>query len=121
MTDRSIDILNYIRVHRAHGPSWSPGGTHLAFVADISGLDQAWILDLHTHEQRQFTHFPDRVGMVSWSPREQLMIVTVDVGGNEHDQLHLIHFPAGETRPLTNAPTVIHHFGTWSPDGQSIC
>lgn len=121
MTNPPPDVTQYLRVHRAHGPSWSPDGTSLAFVADISGLDQAWILDAKTQEQRQFTHFPDRVGLVCWSPRDQQLIVTVDAGGNEHDQIALIQFPSGAIRPLTNAPNVIHHFGAWSPDGQSIC
>ena len=50
-----IDILQYILVRRAHGPSWSHDASQLAFVADTSGLDQAWLLDMQTREQRQFT------------------------------------------------------------------
>ena len=85
MTDQLLDVLHYLQVHRAHGPSWSPDGNYLAFIADISGLDQVWILNLATQEQHQITHFPDRVGLVHWSPCDQQMIVTVDAGGNEHD------------------------------------
>src|SRR5689334_4005888 len=118
MLNHSIDILQYILVRRAHGPSWSHDASQLAFVADTGGLDQAWLLDMQTHEQRQFTHFSERVGLVAWSPRDQQLIVTVDAGGNEHDQLFLVQFPSGEVRALTSAPNVIHHFGAWSPDGQ---
>jgi dipeptidyl aminopeptidase/acylaminoacyl peptidase len=121
MSDHSSDILQYILVRRAHGPSWSPDSSQLAFVTDTSGLDQAWLLDMQSREQQQFTHFSERVGLIAWSPCAQQLIVTVDAGGNEHDQLFLVQFPSGEVRALTSAPTVIHHFGAWSPDGQSIC
>ncbi len=47
--------------------------------------------------------------------------MTVDAGGNEHDQLYLLSVDGGEVRALTQAPEVIHNFGGWSPDGQSIC
>ncbi len=119
------DIGRYLQVQRAHGPAWSPDGTQIAFVADISGLDQAWLLTLGESATesvpRQLTHFEDRVGLVAWSPADGYLLATVDAGGNEHDQLYLLMANGGETRALTQAPEVIHNFGCWSPDGQSIC
>ncbi len=132
MSHSSDALLPYLNVRRAHGPSWSPDGTRLAFVADTSGLDQAWIISvptdgLPTDEPRQMTRFDERVGVVSWSPLGDHLLVTVDAGGNEHDQLYLVPLgdgadgTAGEPRALTAAPDVIHTFGAWSPDGRSIC
>ena len=132
MNHGSDALLPYLNVRRAHGPSWSPDGTRLAFVADTSGLDQAWIISvptdgLPTDEPRQATHFGERVGVVAWSPLGDHLLVTVDAGGNEHDQLYLVPLgdgadgTAGEPRALTAAPDVIHTFGAWSPDGRSIC
>ncbi len=132
MSHSSDALLPYLNVRRAHGPSWSPDGTRLAFVADTSGLDQAWIISvptdgLPTDEPRQATHFGERVGVVAWSPLGDHLLVTVDAGGNEHDQLYLVPLgdgadgTAGEPRALTAAPDVIHTFGAWSPDGRSIC
>ena len=117
------NIERYLQVQRAHGPAWSPDGAQIAFVADISGLDQAWLLTLDASESvlRQLTHFEDRVGQIAWSPTGEYLLVTVDAGGNEHDQLYLLAVKSGEVRPLTQAPEVIHNFGGWSPDGQSIC
>ncbi len=56
------NIERYLQVQRAHGPAWSPDSKQIAFVADISGLDQAWLRTIDNPTPRQLTHFPDRVG-----------------------------------------------------------
>nr|MBA2678227.1 S9 family peptidase [Ktedonobacteraceae bacterium] len=121
MSREQGNIERYLQVQRAHGPAWSPDSTQIAFVADTSGLDQAWLRTLGEPEPRQLTDFPDRVGQVAWSPAGEYLLVTVDAGGNEHDQLYVLSVKSEEIRALTQAPEVIHNFGSWSPDGQSIC
>jgi dipeptidyl aminopeptidase/acylaminoacyl peptidase len=121
MPETKNELQTYLDIYRAHGPSWSPDAQKLAFIANISGLDQAWLVEIESGKQSRLTDFSDRVGLVSWSPLAQHLLVTVDVGGNEHDQLYLLRASDGEVRPLTQNLDVIHHFGDWSPDGQSIC
>ena len=121
MSMNQDDIERYLQVQRAHGPVWSPNGTQIAFVADISGLDQAWLLTLGDPNPMQLTHFEDRVGQIAWSPTSEYLLATVDAGGNEHDQLYLLDLKSGEAQALTQSPAVIHNFGGWSPDGRSIC
>lgn len=121
MAENANAIERYVNARRAHGPSWSPDGRQLAFVADIDGIDQAWIIAIGSGTLQQVTHFGERVGQVSWSPTGESLLVTVDAGGNEHDQLFLISPDTGESRALTQEPQVIHRLGGWSPDGRSIC
>lgn len=117
----SAALRRYLDVRRAHGPSWAPDGARIAFVADTSGLDQAWVIPAAGGLAEQMTHFDERVGEVAWSPTGEYLLVTADMGGNEHDQLYLISAAGGEPRALTAEPAVIHHFGAWSPDGRRIC
>ena len=126
MTQVRNEVAHYISVRRAHGPSWYYDGSRLAFVADLDGLDQAWLLPLpSSSEERgkpeQITHFGSRVGLVACSPVDQRVLVTSDDGGNEHDQLYLIETVGSEPIALTSSPDVIHFFGAWSPDGNRIC
>jgi dipeptidyl aminopeptidase/acylaminoacyl peptidase len=114
-------VLAYLRVRRAHSPAWSPDGARLAYVADTSGLDQAWIMPAGGGAARQATDFLDRVSQVEWTKDGSSLLVAVDAGGNEHDQFYLVPAAGGPPRALTNAPDVIYHFGAWSPDGRSFC
>lgn len=118
---QSGNVNDYLTVPRAHGPVWSPDGTRLAFISDSSGIDQVWLLPTDGNEAQQLTSFPDRVGMVAWSPDGEHLVATVDAGGNEHDQLFLLSAAKAEPEALTQAPDVIHHFGAWSPDGTALC
>jgi dipeptidyl aminopeptidase/acylaminoacyl peptidase len=120
-TERDEALLRYVRVRRAHGPDWSPDGAWLAYVADSSGLDQAWRCATDGRGATQLTTFAERVGLVKWSPHGDRLLVTVDAGGNEHDQLYLVPAAGGTPHALTAAPEVIHQFGAWSPDGRHIC
>lgn len=120
MNERLKEVTHYLNVHRAHSPSWSADGKLLAFVTNISGIDQAWVLPVAEQEPKQLTRFRNRVGQIAWSPTDNYLLVTSDTGGNEHDQLYLLSLSDDELRPLTDLSDVIHGFGTWSPDGRCI-
>ncbi|HEY7834097.1 MAG TPA: prolyl oligopeptidase family serine peptidase, partial [Ktedonobacterales bacterium] len=120
--ESSAPLQRFLDVRRAHGPAWSLDGARLAFVADTSGLDQAWVMPTAGGGAAvQLTQFTERVGEVAWSPDGRWLLVTADAGGDEHDQLYLVPAAGGEPRALTAESAVIHHFGAWSPDGASIC
>jgi dipeptidyl aminopeptidase/acylaminoacyl peptidase len=121
MVKNNQDVERYLTVRQAHSPCWSPDGRQIAFIADSSGLDQVWTVQLDSAALEEKTAFSERVGSVAWSPDGQYLLITLDAGGNEHDQLYLISLQGGSPRALTDEPAVIHNFGAWSPDSQYIC
>src|SRR2546428_10782617 len=58
----------YSSVRIAYGPSFAPDGQHVSFISDITGVPQAWILDLATSRIDQLTLFSERVSSAVFSP-----------------------------------------------------
>src|SRR6266540_37733 len=58
----------YSSIRIAYGPSFAPDGQHVSFISDITGVPQAWILDLATSRIDQLTLFNERVSSAVFSP-----------------------------------------------------
>jgi dipeptidyl aminopeptidase/acylaminoacyl peptidase len=69
---------------------------------------------------RQLTHHEEKVAFLRRSPGDDRVVYGTDRGGDERQQLFLLDTRSGQSRPLTDAPAVIHDFGAWSPDGTRI-
>ena len=38
------EIAAYLRIRSAHSPQWLDGGGRLAFLSDITGIPQIWLM-----------------------------------------------------------------------------
>jgi dipeptidyl aminopeptidase/acylaminoacyl peptidase len=127
MPDQAPDFAPYLNVRSASTPSWSPDGSALAFLTDISGVSEAWrvrldpTLDATTQRwPDQLTFGGERVSAAVFAPGDERIILASDTGGSELTQLALLPSGGSPAQPLTNAPNAIAHFAEWSPDGQRI-
>jgi dipeptidyl aminopeptidase/acylaminoacyl peptidase len=87
-------------------------------LTDITGVPQAWEVPTGGGWPEQLTFHDERISGVRYSPKENRLIFSMDVGGNERSQLFLLE--DGEERDLTRAPDAIHYFGGFAPDGKRI-
>lgn len=110
----------FLNARRCYGPSFSPDGTRIAFIADLAGVPQAWTIPAGGGWPEQMTFTSDRVGLVAFSPRSERAIVGTDVGGDENVQLWLLDGDGAAMRPLTENLAAMHEFGGWSPDGRFV-
>lgn len=117
-TGPSID--RYLRVRGVAGGSLSPDGNRVAFLTNITGTNQVWVVSTKGGWPTQVTFFDDRVQNVSWSPSADLLAFSKDVGGNERGQIYLVKPDGSGLVRLTQGDEVIHNFGGWSEDGKSI-
>src|SRR3989475_13251096 len=76
----------YSSVRIAYGPSFAPDGQHVSFIRDITGVPQAWILDLTTGRIDQLTLFSERVSSAVSSPTVKSLAFSMDPGGGERHQ-----------------------------------
>ncbi len=113
-------VQRFLNVRTASGPTFSPNGDRIAFLSGISGVPQVWSVPISSGWPDQVTFESERVGSIDYSPVANELIYSIDEGGNERMQLHLLSNGGAIDEPLTASPRVIHGFGGWSRDGRRI-
>jgi dipeptidyl aminopeptidase/acylaminoacyl peptidase len=101
-------------------PSFSPDGSRIAFISDLSGTPQVWTVDSNGGWPRRVTAFPDQVTNAQWSPTEDLIAVEVAPGGGLNQQVYVVRPDGSELRRLTAGGADNNQIATWSRDGHTL-
>lgn len=116
-------LRRWIGLPMAHLPSVTADGEEVWFISDESGIPLPWTVPGRGGAAASpLWTSAERVGSIDAAPQGLRAVVAVDLGGNEHWQLHLLE-REGTGRllnhhALTNDPQVIHSPGRWTPDGR---
>ncbi len=120
------EFVRYLNVRSAYGASFAPGGHHITFLTDITGVAEVWRVPITPGDSEtrpawpeQLTFGGERIAGASYSPVDDRLIVGGDIGGNERTQLYLMSGDGTALTPLTAEPEVIHVFGGWQEDGSA--
>ncbi|HEV8044860.1 MAG TPA: S9 family peptidase, partial [Rubrobacter sp.] len=115
----AYEFARYLKVRGAWGASWSPDGTRVTFLTEITGVPQVWEVAAEGDSwPEQLTFYEERISGAFYSPKENRLLFSMDAGGNERSQLFLLE--DGVVKDLTGAPGAIHYPGGFSPDGRRI-
>jgi dipeptidyl aminopeptidase/acylaminoacyl peptidase len=120
MQPERYGIERYLNIRAASSPALSPKGDRVAFLTNITGTPQVWMVNAQGGWPEQMTFYSDRVDFVRWSPDGSALVFAKAKGGDENAQLFLLSPDGSEIKALTNAPAVRHNFGSWSHDGKKI-
>ncbi len=113
-------IDRYLNIRGANAPAFSPDGKRIAFLTNITGTPQVWMIDASGGWPEQMTFYEDSVGFMSWSPDGTGLIFAKAKGGDENAQLYWMSPDGSQINALTNDPRVRHNIGSWSHDGKQI-
>ncbi len=113
-------IERYLNIRSSTSPTFSPQGDRIAFLTNITGTPQVWMINAQGGWPDQVTFYNDRVDFVRWSPDGSGLIFAKSRGGDENAQLFWLAPDGSEIRALTDAPKIRHNFGSWSHDGRRI-
>jgi dipeptidyl aminopeptidase/acylaminoacyl peptidase len=114
-----MDLHELLRVRSAYAGRFDADGTHLVFVADLSGVPQVWSVARGLWPQLLVAP-PDRAQTIHVGPKPGQLAVGADIGGNEHTQLLYVSGPGSDWQALTDDAAHIHNFGSFSADGTAI-
>lgn len=123
--DGAVDELEASVGRLAHisscrGPSLAPDGRRVAFVADLTGVPQVWIVPTTGGEPTPVTALDDQVGMVAWSPAGDWLAFTLAPGGGMNEQIYIVRPDGSGLRRLTDGGTETNGLADWTPDGRAL-
>lgn len=100
--------------------SWSPDDKQVAFVSNITGRNNIWLVSSQSGWPMQLTVSNQRQINIAWSPKGRWIAYNSDYDGNEQWDLFLVSVSNGQVVNLTNTPDVSEEGAAWSPDGEKL-
>ena len=116
--ERSVSLM--AKIGSASSPSFSPDGKRIAFVTNLSGLPQVWIVDAAGGYPQLVTPFDDPVGFVEWSPDGAWLAFTLAPGGGMNEQVYLVRPDGTGVKRLTSGGKETNRLGPWFHDGSLL-
>jgi dipeptidyl aminopeptidase/acylaminoacyl peptidase len=106
--------------HTIGDSAWSPDDKQIAFVTNISGRNNIWIVSSQSGWPTQLTVSNQRQANVAWSPKGRWIAYNSDYDGNEQWDLFLVSASNGQVVNLSNSPEISEEGAAWSPDGEKL-
>jgi dipeptidyl aminopeptidase/acylaminoacyl peptidase len=115
-----LSIEKLFMTHRIGGSTWSPDGKQIAFVSNMSGRDNIWVVAAESGWPTQLTVSNQRQVSPAWSPQGRWIAYGSDTDGNEQWDIFLVSSTNGQIVNLTNTPQISEEGFLWSPDGERL-
>ena len=125
MTDR-FSISRYLNIRSASSPRFYSDGVSIAFLTNITGMNQVWKVRVSEYEPcwpTQLTFGSERVQWIKPSPRhgDGKLLFGRDVGGNENAQIFLLSEDGAEETHLSiGHEGSMHSVGQWTNDNRIL-
>jgi dipeptidyl aminopeptidase/acylaminoacyl peptidase len=116
----SVMVERMAKVGRATSPTFSSDGTRIAFVSDLTGVPQIWIVPAEGGWPTLVTADNDPVGGVAWSPKGDWLAYTLAPGGGMNTQVFIVKPDGSGQKRLTRGGKETNRFFGWTDDGLRV-
>ncbi len=116
----AASVAAMARVGLCHSPSFSPDGARIAFIGDLTGSPQVWVVPTAGGFPELITALEEQVGAVAWSPGGEWIALSAAPGGGMNTQVYLVRPDGTGLRRLTDGGSETNNLGRWTHDGRSL-
>src|SRR5580658_8350235 len=117
---RSLAIEKLYMTRQVGRPTWSPDGKSIAFISNMSGRNNLWLVPAEGGWPTQLTVSDQRQTSPAWSPDGKWIAYQSDYDGDEQWDIFLVSPKTGKVVNLTNTREIAEMDPTWSPDGRYL-
>jgi dipeptidyl aminopeptidase/acylaminoacyl peptidase len=118
--EKSLSIEKLYMTRLVGGSTWSPDGKTVAFVSNLSGRNNLWLVPSEGGWPMQLTVSDQRQTSPTWSPNDKWIAYMSDYDGDEQWDIFLVSPKTGQVVNLTNTRAIAEESPAWSPDGRYL-
>ena len=118
--EKSLSIEKLYTTRQVGGSTWSPDGKTIAFVSNLSGRNNLWLVPSDGGWPMQLTVSDQRQTGPTWSPDGKWIAYMSDYDGDEQWDIFLVSPKTGQVVNLTNTREIAEESPTWSHDGRYL-
>src|SRR6202167_4716779 len=117
---RSLTIEKLYMTRQVGPPTWSPDGKSIAFISNMSGRNNLWLVPAEGGWPVQLTVSDQRQSSPACSPDGKWIAYQSDYDGDELWDIFLVSPKTGKVVNLTSTHEIAEMHPTWSPDGRYL-
>jgi len=118
--EKNLSIEKLYMTRQVGRADWSPDGKQIAFVSNISGRNNLWLVPGDGGWPTQLTVSDQRQAAPAWSPDGKWIAYQSDYDGDEQWDIFLVSPRTGQVVNLTNTREIAEENPTWSQDGRYL-
>jgi dipeptidyl aminopeptidase/acylaminoacyl peptidase len=117
---RSLTIEKLYMTRQVGRPTWSPDGKSIAFISNMSGRNNLWLVPAEGGWPVQLTVSDQRQSSPAWSPDGKWIAYQSDYDGDELWDIFLVSPKTGKVVNVTSTREIAEMDPIWSPDGRYL-
>ena len=120
LVEKNLSIEKLYMTRQVGGSTWSPDGKTVAFISNLSGRNNLWLVPSEGGWPTQLTVSDERQTQPTWSPDGKWIAYSSDYDGDEQWDIFLVSPKTEQVVNLTNTREIAEESPTWSPDGRYL-